>query len=186
MDIFKQKYGIELPSKELWIFGYGSLMWNPGFEFEQCSTGRLFGHHRSLCLWSVRFRGTEKKPGLVLGLRPGGSCKGMVFKLSNSSRKPNLQYIFNREMITNAYHPVVKSVHLDNGKSVTSLTFVSKTSHPQYAHKMSEPEMLKIIKRASGPRGSNTEYILNTVEHLESIGISDKTLDSIASKLIVN
>lgn len=172
-----------LPDHDLWVFGYGSLMWNPGFEYEESQPARIFGFHRRLCLWSTRFRGTPEEPGLILGLAAGGSCKGVAFRLGDENRNPKLDYLYDREMVTNAYQPVVKPVYLEDGRIATSLAFVSRADHPQFAPDMSLKKATTIIKHASGPKGTNIEYIINTVAHLDSIGIKHTDLHLIADTL---
>ncbi len=174
---------IELPDQNLWVFGYGSLMWNPGFDYEESRPARLFGYHRSLCLWSNKYRGTLQKPGLVLGLAAGGSCKGVAFRLNDETRNPELDYLYKREMITDAYQPVVKSVHLEGEQVVPALTFTSRTGHPQFAPVMSLEQTAKIINCASGPSGTNIEYLINTVAHLDLMGIRGTDLHKIADTL---
>ncbi len=174
---------IELPEHDLWVFGYGSLMWNPGFAYTESRPARIFGFHRRLCLWSKQYRGTPEKPGLVLGLAAGGSCNGMAFRLHDQNRNPHLNYLYEREMINDAYQPVVKPVYLEDDRVVTALTFVSKTKHPQFAPEMPIEQAIKVIKYACGPSGTNIDYIINTVSHLDSIGIRDPGLHRIADIL---
>ena len=174
---------IELPDHNLWVFGYGSLMWNPGFAYEESRPARIFGFHRRLCLWSKRYRGTPEKPGLALGLTAGGSCNGVAFRLKDENRNPELDYLYEREMINYAYQPVVKSIYLEDNRVVTALTFASRTEHPQFAPGMSLEQTIKIIKYASGSGGRNIEYIINTVAHLDSMGIRDTFLHQIANTL---
>ncbi len=175
--------GIELPGQSLWVFGYGSLMWNPGFAYEESRPARIFGFHRRLCLWSKIYRGTPEKPGLVLGLAAGGSCNGMAFRLSDENRNPQLDYLYEREMVTDAYQPVVKPVYLEDNRMVTALTFISRTKHPQFAPEMPLEQTVQVVKQAIGPNGTNIDYIINTVAHLDSMGIRDSDLHRIADTL---
>jgi len=171
------------PQSNLWVFGYGSLMWNPEFEYEQSSIAKVYGFHRRLCLWSVRYRGTAKNPGLVVGMASGGSCLGMIFKVPDANIKPTLEYLHEREMISDAYRPLIKRAHLINGDIFNALTFVSKTRHPQFAPKMSIETITDITSNAIGPRGSNSEYIINTARHLNSIGIFNTEIHQVAAQL---
>ncbi len=174
---------IVLPERDLWVFGYGSLMWNPGFAYAESRPARIFGFHRKLCIWSHQYRGTPEKPGLVLGLAAGGSCNGMAFRLHDENRNPKLDYLYEREMINYAYQPLVKPVHLRDNRVVAALTFVARTEHPQFAPQMSLEQTIKIIKYARGPSGTNIDYIINTVAHLASMGIRDPGLHRIADTL---
>ncbi len=174
---------IELPDHDLWVFGYGSLMWDPGFSYEESRPARIFGFHRRLCLWSNQYRGTPEKPGLVLGLASGGSCNGMAFRLHDENRNPQLDYLYEREMITDAYQPVIKPAYLGDNRVVTALTFISRTEHPQFAPEMSVEQTVQVVKQAIGPNGTNIDYIINTVAHLDSMGIRDSDLHQIADTL---
>lgn len=166
-----------------WVFAYGSLMWDPGFPFAESRTGRLYGYHRALCIWSVLYRGTEEKPGLVLGLAPGGSCRGIVYRVRDGKTEPTLDYLYQREMVTRAYQPRTVPVHLEDGRRVKALTFVSDKNHPQYACGLSRQEITRIVRQATGGTGSNTDYILNTVESLGRIGLRDTPLQKVAAQL---
>ena len=183
---YNNPFNILLPRSDLWVFGYGSLMWKPGFDYCESVPGRIYGFSLRLCLWSTRYRGTPRQPGLVAGLAPGGSCRGMAFRLRDNEHESVFEYLYEREMISKAYHPVVKPVHLQNGEAVNALVFASDRNHRQYAPKMSSSEIVAIIRGASGPMGSNTEYILNTVEHLDEMGILDTELHHIARLLQSN
>ncbi len=174
---------IELPEHDLWVFGYGSLMWNPGFAYEECSPARIFGLHRRLCLWSHKYRGTAERPGLVLGLAAGGSCNGVAFRLTDEDRDAKLDYLYEREMVSDAYRPVVKPVYLESERVVTALTFASRTDHPQFAPEMPLEQKVNVIRHASGPSGTNIDYIINTVAHLDAMGIRNSDLHRIADTL---
>ncbi len=158
-------------------------MWNPEFEYEESNIARIYGFHRRLCLWSVRYRGTDENPGLVMGLASGGSCLGMAFRVPDSQIGPTLEYLYVRELISDAYRPVIKPVYLSGGEIHHALTFVSKTEHPQFAPKMSIKTITGITSRAIGPRGSNSEYIINTARHLDSMGIFDTEIHQVATQL---
>ena len=166
-----------------WVFGYGSLMWNPEFGHEESHPARLYGYNRALCLWSVRYRGSPQNPGLVAGLAPGGCCRGMVFRFEKRHGSKVLEYLFERELISDAYRPTIKNCYLENGKRVAALAFISKTDHNQYAQRMPAEEAAAIVANASGPRGSNRDYVENTVSHLDSLGIRRTELHRIASLL---
>jgi len=158
-------------------------MWDPGFGHIESHPARLYGFHRRLCLWSIRYRGTKEQPGLVLGLDRGGSCRGMAFKVSDRNIDTTIDYLFDREMISGSYSPVIKPVYLENGDMVQALTFVSIIGHPQYANRMEFSDLIAIIKEAKGPRGTNIEYLVNTVDHLSTLGIQNTELHRIAAAL---
>lgn len=181
--VLNNPLGIALPSTELWVFGYGSLMWNPGFDYLESRLARLYGFSRRLCLWSIHYRGTPEQPGLVVGLVPGGSCYGMAFKIDQSHLPETLDYLHDREMLNRAYRPVVKDVYLDNGGKAPALAFASRLDHSQFAALTSEQQMISIIRTAEGPMGSNVEYIANTVSRLKEMGIYDSQLYRIAGHL---
>ena len=176
-------FAISLPCDNLWVFGYGSLMWRPGFRYRDSGPARLYGFSRRLCLWSIHYRGTPEKPGLVVGLIPGGSCHGMAFQVEENYREETLRYLHDREMTSYAYRPIVKSVYLENGNKVEALTFVSKKDHKQFASLNSDNEIINIVKGAEGPMGTNADYVINTVTHLEKAGIHDSRLYRIANRL---
>ena len=112
---------LRLPRSNLWVFGYGSLMWDPGFPFSESKRGRIFGYHRSLCLRSVRYRGTDSNPGLVFGLDRGGSCTGICYRLNSNRQREVASYLQDREMLNNAYEPYIRSVTLDDGRCVDAI-----------------------------------------------------------------
>lgn len=174
---------LPIPEGDLWVFGYGSLMWNPGFPVAQAIPARLYGYHRRLCLWSIHYRGTARRPGLVLGLDRGGSCNGMALRVAPQDISPASDYLLEREMINNAYLPVIKKVYLENGGGVDALTFVSKPEHPQFARPLSVTETASVVRTAEGRRGKNCDYVLNTVRHLSEFNIEHTVLHAVAEKL---
>lgn len=182
-DWRKAKSETTIPNTNLWIFGYGSLMWDPGFSFVESQCARIFGYHRQLCLWSIEYRGTRENPGLILGLDHGGSCQGIGYKVRDSDIDTVTDYLFEREMITDLYRPILLPLRFDSGKTVTALTFVSKPDHPQYAGRLNFKEVVRIVRGARGPRGSNIQYVTSTVKHLTELGISNTELHRIAQAL---
>jgi len=174
---------IPLPDGDFWVFAYGSLMWNPGFEYIDARPALLYGYHRRLCLWSVRYRGTEKKPGLVLGLDRGGSCQGFAYHIEDCNTPTVVNYLCDREMITGAYDARVCSVSLDDGRKVKALTFVSKPDHPHFAPRLALEDTVSVVQDAQGARGCNREYVLNTVSKLNQINIRNTDLHRIAHHL---
>ena len=169
----------ELPPGAFWVFGYGSLMWNPGFPHLEVRTARLHGYHRSLCVWSWLYRGTRASPGLVLGLDRGGSCLGRAYRVANDERVEVLDYLYARELPTPAYLPVLRRVHLDDGRRVSALTFIVDRCNPQYAGKISPEEAAAVVRKACGMSGANDEYVTNTAAHLEALGAPCPVLDRV-------
>ena len=174
---------LPVPDGDLWVFGYGSLMWNPGFRVAKAVPARLYGYHRRLCLWSVHYRGTAECPGLVLGLDRGGSCNGMALRVAPADRPAASDYLLEREMLNNAYLPVIKKVYFQGGGGVDALAFVSKREHPQFARPLSVAETVAVVLSAEGRRGKNCDYVLNTVRHLSKFEIEHTALHAVADKL---
>lgn len=172
-----------MPSGDLWVFGYGSLMWDPGFKVQQTVVARLYGYHRRLCLWSVHYRGTREHPGLVLGLDHGGSCNGIALRVARKHSTAAAAYLLKREMLNNAYRPVIKNVYLRHRVRVAALTFVCKQEHPQFARPLSVADTVAVVLAAAGASGKNCDYVLNTVQHLRELGISDRVLHAVAEQL---
>ena len=171
------------PRGAFWVFGYGSLMWRPEFTAQQTVAASLYGYHRRLCLWSMHYRGTPSKPGLVLGLARGGSCRGLALRVSRSDSQTVLNYLYEREMINNLYRPAIKNIYLPCGRTVKALTFLAKPEHPQFAGFMSVPEIVKITRAAAGKHGNNYEYVINTARHLTELGIEGTEVHSVAQNL---
>ncbi|EKF61454.1 MAG: gamma-glutamylcyclotransferase [Agrobacterium albertimagni] len=171
---------------EFWVFGYGSLMWNPGFPYEERVLARLGGYRRSLCVRSYVHRGTEDRPGLVLGLDRGGSCKGVAFRVAPSSWQSTVDYLRERELVTSVYLERHVRTQLSDGRSVRALTYVIDRAHPQYAGAVTVEEAAQIIEGAVGRSGPNPVYVANTVAHLREIGIRDHWLESVASAITAN
>lgn len=168
------------PNEDLWVFGYGSLMWRPGFDHKGVHDARLFGYHRAFCVSSVVHRGTHENPGLVLGLDRGGSCRGKAIRCPSDIREPVVDYLYRREMVTRVYVPKMVRLKLgESGEWVDALTFVADPSHEQYCGRPSVEEAARIIARASGRGGPNRDYLVSTVEHLDEFGISDGPLHAI-------
>ena len=178
-----QPASLPLPDGDLWVFGYGSLMWNPGFKVRQAAPARLYGYHRRLCLWSIHYRGTATRPGLVLGLDRGGSCNGMALRVARKDIQAVSTYLLKREMLNNAYLPAIKKVYLKHGIGVNALAFISKQEHPQFARPLSIAETVSVVVGASGKHGENCDYVLNTVRHLSEFEIKNTALHLVAEKL---
>lgn len=167
-----------------WVFGYGSLMWNPGFVHESAHRARLKGLHRAPCIYSWVHRGTQERPGIVLGLAPGGSCVGMAFKVKTSNRDEVLDYLRARELVTNVYLEKLRSAALDGGERIETITYVADTNHTQYAHRLDHEALVAQIKGAVGKSGDNESYILETVGQLRRMDIKDQLMERLADALI--
>lgn len=167
---------LDLPKPDLWVFGYGSLMWDPGFKFSDSRRARIFGYHRSLCIRSVRYRGSDDRPGLVFGLDRGGSCIGVGFRIDPKHQREVAAYLQHREMLNNVYDPSIKTILLDDGREVNAITFVVKRRHPSYVKDLSVQQTADIVAKAQGQRGTNIDYVQSTLRLLEMIGIRDENL----------
>jgi len=158
-----------------WVFGYGSLMWRPGFDFIEARSALLRGYHRAFCIRSIHYRGTPEKPGLVLGLDRGGACRGRAFHIAADKAQLIARYLHERELITGVYEPRWCNVETPRG-SVTAVTYVADRGHREYVGKLSERRIVQLIRRSSGVSGSNRDYLVNTVSHLDDLGIADGPL----------
>ena len=162
-----------------WVFGYGSLMWRPGFDYVERRMARLDGYKRAFSLWSHRYRGTPEDPGLVLGLdwAPGEHCTGMAFRVGPELADATRQYLSDRELVTRSYFETLYPVTLlDCGERVNAICYVLDRSHAQYCGGMALEEQAEIIARSIGPMGRNCEYLHNTVSHLIELGVEDPEL----------
>lgn len=164
---------------DFWVFGYGSLMWRPGFAHVETHRARLHGFRRSLCVWSHVYRGTPERPGLVLGLDRGGSCVGLAFRVPLELREEVLAYLRDRELVTSVYIERTLPVRLESGENVAAVTYVVDRGHGQYAGNLDEPTAAGIVSGAVGRTGPNEEYVLNTVSHLRALGIRDHWLEEV-------
>ncbi|MCO5158748.1 MAG: gamma-glutamylcyclotransferase [Aquamicrobium sp.] len=168
---------------DFWVFGYGSLMWRPGFDYVEAQRARLSGYRRTLCIRSHVYRGTPERPGLVLGLEHGGSCLGMAFRVEGGRAEEVMAYLRAREMTTNVYHEKRLPVRLDTGVTVRAISYVADRKHQQYVGGIGPDEMAQTIAGATGEAGANEDYVLNTIAHLRELGIRDRWLEGIAARL---
>ena len=169
----------------MWVLGYGSLLWNPGFPVARREIATLQGYARSFCMSSVHHRGTEEKPGLVLALDEvaGAHCTGLALAVENGAETETLDYLRERELISSAYVERDLEVELHTVDFVTAVTYVIDPHHVQYCGGMSLEEQARIIAHAVGGRGPNTEYLYNTASHLAEIGLNDEDLDWLAGRV---
>lgn len=172
-------------TEDLWVFGYGSLMWRPGFAFLDRVPARLIGAHRALCIYSFVHRGTPERPGLVLGLDHGGTCRGIAFRVAAGDRPATLAYLRDRELKNKVYREVMRSVwlHGDAQQRVQALCFVADRGHPQYAGRLSIAEQLHYVRQGQGQSGWNRDYVLETVKELERLGLRESELHLLAARL---
>jgi glutathione-specific gamma-glutamylcyclotransferase len=168
---------------DLWVFGYGSLMWNPGFPHAERQPALAHGVHRRLCVWSTRYRGTPESPGLVMGLLLGGSCRGMAFRVLERDVRSTRDYLTQREQVTKVYHEVLRPVRLNDGRTVCALCYVVDQNHRQFAGRLPPEEQLTRVRGSAGSMGLNRDYVCNTAAALRSIGCRDRTLDWMAREL---
>jgi cation transport protein ChaC len=166
----------------VWIFAYGSLMWRPGFGYVEAAPARLHGYHRSLCIYSIVHRGTPEQPGLVLGLDRGGSCHGWAFRVSPEREVETLDYLDSRELVTDVYRRKRLPVTVGD-RRVVAWGYVVRRDHPQYAGQLVPEQLLDLVRRGAGRSGNCRDYLLGTVEHLESMGIVDGPLHALAEVL---
>lgn len=175
----------EFGNGDLWVFGYGSLMWRPGFEYVERFPARLIGEHRALCVYSFDHRGTPEKPGLVLGLDRGGACRGIAYRVAADQRAATIEYLREREQTTHVYREVMRSVWLGNEarQRVSALTYVADRGHVQYAGRLPFDEQLRVIRQGHGRSGNNRDYVLATVKAIEAEGFRDEQLHRLAMML---
>jgi len=175
----------DISSGDLWVFGYGSLMWRPGFDFVEQVPARLIGEHRALCVYSFDHRGTPEKPGLVLGLDRGGACRGIAFRVAAARRHDTVAYLRGREQTTNVYREVMRSVWLENEarQRVSALAYVVDRGHVQYAGRLSLTEQHRYVQQGHGRSGNNRDYVLSTVKSIEAQGFRDPQLHQLAAML---
>lgn len=170
---------------ELWVFGYGSLMWRPGFAHMERAPARLIGLHRSLCVFSFVHRGTPERPGLVLGLDRGGMCRGIAFRVAAAKRAETIAYLRGREQVTSVYVETMRQIELEDRerRKVRALCYTVDRSHVQYAGRLSLAERLHHVRQGHGRSGPNRDYVLATVQALEALGYRETDLHLLATRL---
>lgn len=177
------------PAGDVWIFAYGSLMWHPNFEFVEKRHAHLHGYHRALCIYSVEYRGTAAKPGLVFGLNEGGECRGMAFRVLEKDADAVIAYLSEREMITGVYCPRWQMIDLyDDQQNALDKTnayiFVADTNHAQYCGTLPDEDTVRLVRQGHGKAGPCIDYLQNTLNHLQELGIQDTTLARIIRKTL--
>ena len=162
---------------ERWVFGYGSLMWRPGFTYVDRQPATLHGRRRAFCIYSVHHRGTYARPGLVLGLAPGGATRGVAYRIDEADWPNVYAYLLEREQPTETYIEARRPVRLADGRVVETLVFLSDVAHPQWAGALTLEAQAELIAGASGLSGRNIDYLLDLVTHLRAEGIRDAGMD---------
>jgi glutathione-specific gamma-glutamylcyclotransferase len=167
---------------DVWVFGYGSLIWNPAFEFAEKRVALVRGWHRRFCLWLKGGRGTPELPGLMLALDRGGCCRGVAFRLDERQVEEELLILWRREMLSGSYHARWVDAHTEEGV-VRAVTFVANRRNDRFTNLLSDDQVAARIAVAHGPLGSCAEYLLNTVAHLEELGFQDASLERIRRRI---
>ena len=170
---------------DVWLFAYGSLIWNPLIHYVEKRVGTVHGYHRCFCLWSHIGRGTKAKPGLMLGLERGGACRGIAYRIAEAQAAEELEVVWRREMLTGAYAPRWVTAVTKEGP-LQAIAFLINRNHERYAGRLPEDRIIATIAEAQGPLGACATYLFNTVAHLEDLGIRDRRLarlrDRVAAK----
>jgi glutathione-specific gamma-glutamylcyclotransferase len=172
-------------SEDLWVFGYGSLMWRPGFEYLERVPARLIGLHRALCVYSFVHRGTPERPGLVLGLDRGGMCRGIAFRVAAAEREKTVAYLRAREQVTSVYLETIRRIELEDAtrRQLRALCFIVDRGHVQYAGRLTLDECVHHVRQGHGSSGANRDYVIETVHALETLGYRETALHQIAERL---
>jgi cation transport protein ChaC len=175
----------EQDTGELWVFGYGSLMWRPGFEALERVPARLKGMHRALCVFSHVHRGTPERPGLVLGLDHGGMCRGIAYRVAAAARAETIAYLRGREQVTSVYRETMRRIELEDAsrRQVRALCYIVDRGHVQYAGGLSLAELVHYVRQGHGRSGPNREYVLDAVSALEALGYRETDLHLLAERL---
>ncbi len=170
---------------QLWVFGYGSLIWDPCFAFADRQIGRVTGWHRSFCMWSVHYRGTAEAPGLVLALdeADGAHCDGVAFRVMPGTEAATLAALRERELISYAYREETVAVALTNGDIAQAVTYVINRDHVQYARALPLEDQAQIIAQRHGVKGPNRDYLFATAQHLSELGLADPDLDWLVTRV---
>ena len=166
-----------------WVFGYGSLMWRPGFDFVERQAAILYGRRRAFCIYSVHHRGTPERPGLVLGLAPGGSVRGAAFRVDEAVWPEVYAYLLEREQPTETYREAKVSVVLADGRRMPTLAFLSDTGHAQWAGALGFEQQARLIAGSSGLSGRNVDYLRDLVRHLGHDGVRDRAMERLLARV---
>lgn len=168
--------------ERIWVFAFGSLMWNPAFHFVERRTARIHGFHRRFCLWSRAGRGSPERPGLMLSLESGGSCTGVAYRLDRREAATELDVIWRREMFTMAYRPVWTLARTPKGP-VPAIAFSANREHEHYVPGLEDKAVARYLATGAGPMGRACDYLFDTVEHLRLLGIRDRRLEALQANV---
>jgi len=166
----------------VWIFGFGSLIWNPAFHFVERRTARIYGFHRQFCLWARAGRGSPERPGLMLSLVPGGSCSGVAYRVAWRAARTELDVLWRREMSTSAYRPVWTTAYTPDGPE-SAIAFSANRGHERYVPGLADRTVARYLANGAGSMGRCCDYLFDTVEHLRLLGIRDRWLESLEAKV---
>jgi len=172
-------------AEELWVFAYGSLMWRPDFPYVERLEARLVGAHRALCVYSFVHRGTPERPGLVLGLDRGGTCRGIAYRVTAAARADTVTYLRAREQVTSVYRECLRPIRLkrEDEARVQALCYMVDRGHAQYAGRLSLEQQLHHVRQGHGQSGANRDYVIATVAALEQLGYRETELHLLAERL---
>ena len=170
---------------DLWVFGYGSLMWRPGFAYEEARHARLTGYRRCFCIYSVHHRGTARRPGLVLGLDRGGACEGIAYRVAARNAAETIRYLRAREQVNGVYREAHLPVALVEGprRQVLALTYIVERAHPNYAGQLPLAVQARLIHGSQGRSGANLDYLISTLRHLGELGIRERELERLLAAI---
>jgi cation transport protein ChaC len=166
----------------VWVFAFGSLIWNPAFHFVERRTARIHGFHRQFCLWARAGRGSPERPGLMLSLERGGSCSGVAYRLSRRAAAVELDVIWRREMLTGAYRPVWVTAHTPKGTE-GAIAFSANRRHERYVPGLDDESVARYLANGAGPMGRCCDYLFDTVLHLRELGLRDRRLEALEEKV---
>ncbi len=166
----------------VWVFGFGSLIWNPAFHFVERRTALVRGFHRQFCLWSKAGRGSPQSPGLMLALERGGSCHGVAYRIAPEQVETELDVVWRREMLTGAYRAKWVTAHTPNGIE-HAIAFAANHAHERYVRGLDTDETARLLATGAGPLGSCCDYLFDTVSHLEALGIRDKRMEALVERV---
>jgi glutathione-specific gamma-glutamylcyclotransferase len=171
--------------EDLWVFAYGSLMWRPDFPFVDRMEARLLGAHRALCVYSFVHRGTPERPGLVLGLDHGGTCRGIAYRVTAGERAATIAYLREREQVTSVYRECMRPIWVkrQSEQRVPALCYMVDRGHPQYAGRLSLEQQLHHVRQGHGRSGANRDYVVATIAALEQLGYREGELHLLAQRL---
>jgi glutathione-specific gamma-glutamylcyclotransferase len=164
--------------EDVWVYGYGSLIWNPAFHFAERRIARLHGYHRRFVFWSTSGRGSPDCPGMMLALEPGGCCSGVAYRIGRDAVDSELKSVFLRELMTGSYIPRLVRLGTERGP-VRAIAFTANRKHPSYAGRMPLPTVAGHMTEAEGGLGTCREYLFNTAEHLHELGIRDSGVETL-------